>query len=58
VISIVVKEVFDYLDSEPARICSADIPAPYSQNLEKHTFPSVDKTVSTALNICNISHSS
>jgi pyruvate dehydrogenase E1 component beta subunit len=58
VISIVVKEAFDYLDSEPTRICSADIPAPYSQNLEKHTFPSVDKIVSTALNLCNVSYSS
>ena len=38
-ISIIVENVFDYLDAEPIRFCGKDIPLPYAENLEKLALP-------------------
>jgi pyruvate dehydrogenase E1 component beta subunit len=52
IISIVCEKAFDYLDAEPARICSADAPIPYAPNLEKAALPTVEKIVRTARKLC------
>jgi pyruvate dehydrogenase E1 component beta subunit len=54
IISIVVEDAFDYLDAEPARVCSADVPMPYSGELEKIAIPSVDEIVRLAIKACNV----
>jgi len=47
VISTVMEtEAFDYLDAPCERICGADIPTPYAENLEPLAFPKVE-------NVCN-----
>ena len=38
--SLVVENAFDYLDHEPMRIATADIPEPYSKTLEELALPS------------------
>ncbi len=52
VISVVVENTFDYLDTEPLRFCGKDIPLPYADNLEKLALPSVDLIVKRCLEIC------
>ena len=52
VISVVVENTFDYLDTEPLRFCGKDIPLPYADNLEKLALPSVDLIVKKCLEIC------
>ena len=52
VISIIVENVFDYLDTEPLRFSGKDIPLPYAENLEKLALPSVDSIVKKCLEIC------
>ncbi len=42
IISIAVDNAFDYLDAPPTRVCGADIPLPYAENLEKSSLPSID----------------
>lgn len=49
---MVCEEAFDYLDSQPIRVCSEDIPLPYAANLEKLALPSVDKIVRAAKAAC------
>jgi pyruvate dehydrogenase E1 component beta subunit len=51
-ITIVCEKAFDYLDAEPARICSVDAPIPYAPNLESAALPSVDKIVRVARRLC------
>ena len=51
--SLVVENAFDYLDHEPIRIATADIPEPYSPSLEELALPSVDKIVSMVKKMCN-----
>jgi pyruvate dehydrogenase E1 component beta subunit len=53
IISIVTEEIFDHLDSEPARITSADVPMPYSKFLEDSALPTANKIVEKALQLCN-----
>ena len=45
IISLVVENAFDYLDHEPIRIATADVPEPYSPALEELAVPSVQKIV-------------
>ncbi len=52
VISVIVENIFDYLDAEPLRFCGKDIPLPYAENLEKLALPSVDVIVKKCLEIC------
>ena len=42
IISIAVDNAFDYLDAAPTRVCGADVPLPYAENLEKSSLPSID----------------
>ncbi len=43
IISIVNENAFDYLDYQPVRINSKDLPLPYAQNLEILALPSEDE---------------
>lgn len=43
------EHAFDYLDHEPVRICSEDVPLPYAANLEKLALPNPEKIVSAVL---------
>jgi pyruvate dehydrogenase E1 component beta subunit len=52
IISVVCEKAFDYLDAEPARICSADAPIPYAPNLESAALPSVDKIIRVVRRLC------
>ena len=52
VISIIVENVFDYLDTEPLRFSGKDIPLPYAENLEKLALPSAKSIVKKCLEIC------
>lgn len=49
---MVCEEAFDYLDAQPIRVCSEDVPLPYAANLEKLALPSVDKIVRAAKAAC------
>merc|ERR1712216_199685 len=40
--SVMESEAFDYLDAPCERICGADIPTPYAENLEPMAFPQAD----------------
>lgn len=54
IISIVCKEAFDFLDSEPVRISGKDVPLPYAANLEKLALPSTEEIVEEVKKIFNI----
>ena len=47
--AIVVENAFDYLDHEPMRIATSDVPEPYSQSLEELAVPNAQKVVDVAL---------
>jgi pyruvate dehydrogenase E1 component beta subunit len=53
IISIVTEKAFDYLDAEPMRIHSAEVPMPYSKNLEQMALPKIEEIVQTARELCN-----
>ena len=46
--TLVVENVFDYLDNEPARVTAKHVPLPYATNLEKLALPTIDDIVHTA----------
>jgi pyruvate dehydrogenase E1 component beta subunit len=52
IVSIVTEGAFDYLDCEPMRITSADVPLPYAPNLEKMALPNSEKIAELAAKMC------
>lgn len=42
---IIQKKIFDYLDAPIKRITLPDVPAPYSSNLLKNWYPSIDQVI-------------
>lgn len=50
--ALVVENAFDYLDHEPMRIATADVPEPYSSALENLALPTASKVVAVAREIC------
>ncbi len=50
--AMVCEKAFDYLDAQPARVCSEDVPLPYAANLEKLALPSADKIVQAVKAVC------
>ena len=52
IISIVVKEAFDFLDSEPVRVSGKDVPLPYAENLEKNALPQLEELIQKAKEVC------
>jgi pyruvate dehydrogenase E1 component beta subunit len=51
--SMVTEEAFDYLDAPPTKICSLDVPMPYSPSLENIVLPDVKQIVQLAKKLCN-----
>eukprot|EP00911_Craspedida_sp_UC1_P002304 UC1_evm7s1739 len=51
---IMESEAFDYLDAPVHRVTGADIPTPYSTNLEKLVFPEAHNVVRTVKGMLNI----
>ena len=43
--ALVCEQAFDYLDSQPIRVCAEDVPLPYAANLEKLALPNVKKLI-------------
>ena len=52
IVSIVTEHAFDYLDAEPKRIATADVPMPYATNLEQIALPKIEDIVNTAKMLC------
>ncbi|MBX6365973.1 MAG: pyruvate dehydrogenase complex E1 component subunit beta [Gemmatimonadetes bacterium] len=48
VIDVIQEEAFDYLDAPLLRVSQADVPMPYSRNLEKLAKPSAERVVAAA----------
>tara|TARA_R110002124_G_scaffold64985_2_gene177702 strand:- start:511711 stop:513159 length:1449 start_codon:yes stop_codon:yes gene_type:complete len=46
------EHAFDYMDAPLVRVCGADVPMPYSDNLEKLALPQVDHIVQAAKKVC------
>lgn len=42
------SDAFEYLDAPVQRVCGADVPTPYAENLESKAFPQVDDIVTAA----------
>ena len=51
--ALVVENAFDYLDHEPLRIATADVPEPYSKSLEDLALPNAKKIVSAVKQMCS-----
>lgn len=50
--SLCMEHGFDYLDAPVKRVCGADVPMPYADNLEKLALPQVDEIVHGAKEVC------
>ena len=48
----VTDKAFDYLDAPPTRVCQADVPLPYAENLEAMSLPNSDDIVAAAKAVC------
>ncbi|ETO91495.1 MAG: putative pyruvate dehydrogenase E1 component, beta subunit [Candidatus Xenolissoclinum pacificiensis L6] len=54
VISTIIEQAFDDLDSPPSRVTALDVPMPYAKNLETLVNPTTDKIVTTVEKLFNI----
>jgi pyruvate dehydrogenase E1 component beta subunit len=52
IVSIAIEGAFDYLDAEPRRITSKEVPMPYSAPLEESALPSTMNVIETARELC------
>jgi pyruvate dehydrogenase E1 component beta subunit len=50
--SIIMREVFDYLDAPIEIVSGVDVPLPYAANLEELALPSVEKIIEAARKVC------
>lgn len=50
--SIMESDAFDYLDAPMERVCGADIPMPYSHEIEQKAIPQIPDIVKSVLNAC------
>ncbi len=48
IVSLIVEQAFDYLDSPVLRVCGKDTPIPFSPVLERFVLPQVDDIVNAA----------
>ena len=46
------SSAFDYLDEPLERITGFDVPTPYSHNIEKMAFPTVENIINTVKKVC------
>lgn len=51
VMTRIVETAFYELDAPPRRVCSAEVPVPYSRHLEQAAIPQMETIVSTAWNV-------
>eukprot|EP00744_Colponema_vietnamica_P008196 GILI01011712.1.p1 GENE.GILI01011712.1~~GILI01011712.1.p1 ORF type:complete len:351 (-),score=139.43 GILI01011712.1:488-1540(-) len=51
--SIMESEAFDYLDAPMERVSCAEVPTPYSKNIETASQPQVDDVLAVARRICS-----
>jgi pyruvate dehydrogenase E1 component beta subunit len=51
IISLVNKEIFDYLDAAPVKINAKDVPLPYASNLEKLALPSIKDIIDACVDL-------
>lgn len=42
------SDAFEFLDAPVQRVCGADVPTPYAENLEANAFPTVDNIVTAS----------
>lgn len=45
IVTLVVREAFDWLDAPPERVTNLDVPMPYADNLERLVLPSPERVV-------------
>jgi pyruvate dehydrogenase E1 component beta subunit len=43
--ALMMEHAFDYLDAPVIRVCGADVPMPYAENLEKLALPQIDEII-------------
>jgi pyruvate dehydrogenase E1 component beta subunit len=46
------EHAFDYMDAPVVRVCGADVPMPYANNLEQLALPQIDEIVHAAKKVC------
>jgi len=46
------EHAFDYMDAPVMRVCGADVPMPYANNLEQLALPQIDEIVHAAKKVC------
>tara|TARA_R110002126_G_scaffold13118_3_gene56520 strand:- start:34334 stop:35773 length:1440 start_codon:yes stop_codon:yes gene_type:complete len=46
------EHAFDYMDAPVVRVCGADVPMPYANNLEQLALPQIDEIVQAAKKVC------
>jgi pyruvate/2-oxoglutarate/acetoin dehydrogenase E1 component len=54
IVSQVVEQGFDYLDSPVLRVCGKDTPIPFSPILERFALPQVEDIVNAARRLAGI----
>ena len=54
IVNIVQYELFDYLDAPIKKVNSADVPMPYSSNLEKEYLPQIKNIINAVKEVCYI----
>lgn len=53
IIAQITENAFDYLDAEPVRVCSIDVPMPYAKNLETEVQLSEERVIDATLKVLN-----
>jgi pyruvate dehydrogenase E1 component beta subunit len=48
---VLMEQAFDYLDAPVVRVCGADVPLPYANNLEKLALPHPDQVVAAVRSV-------
>lgn len=51
--SLVMREIFDYLDAPVEIISGKDVPLPYAVNLEKLTLPTLEEVINGVKKVCS-----
>ena len=46
------SDVFDYLDAPPERVCGAEVPMPYSAELEAEAMVDMDNIANAVRRVC------
>jgi pyruvate dehydrogenase E1 component beta subunit len=52
--ALAMEHAFDYLDAPIKRVCAADVPLPYANNLEQLALPQVDEIIHAVKEVCYV----